>query len=75
MAIVAMPEQIKAVNYSLVDIFTQDTREKKNGVSMQEQVREGLCSHAVPSGFMWLKLLPCTAAYRLIEIGKHAATD
>lgn len=42
---------------------------------MQEQVREGICSHAVPSGFMWLKLLPCTAAYRLIEIGKHAATD
>lgn len=29
MAIVAMPEQIKAVNYSLVDIFTQATREKK----------------------------------------------
>lgn len=29
MAIEAVPEQIKAVNYSLVDIFTQDTREKK----------------------------------------------
>lgn len=69
MAIVAMPEQIKAVNYSLVDIF------KKNCVSMQEQVREGICSHAVPSGFMWLKLLPCTAAYRLVETGKRAATD
>lgn len=74
MAIVAMPEQIKAVNYSLVDIFTQDTREK-NCVSMQEQVREGICSHAVLSGFMWLKLLPCTAAYRLMETGKRAATD
>lgn len=42
---------------------------------MQEQVREGICSHAVPSGFMWLKLLPCTAAYRLMETGKRAATD
>lgn len=42
---------------------------------MQEQVREGICSHAVPSGFMWLKLVPCTAAYRLMETGKRAATD
>lgn len=38
MAIVARPEQIKAVNYSLVDIFTQDTRGGKNGVSMQAQL-------------------------------------